>query len=281
MFVQLINCMKKIIILLTITAFLNGCQRGRQDVMEIDFGEPSNRDELFDSLMWLQYHCPEEEEKTIYEWNWAYDVRETLDVEDMDSLTTLSRIEDDSYRFLSKSGIPFQMNTASNMYAGTARFCMLNTYQSLAKLVIETPLGENDSYYYDYALWEELFNEFDAKYDNTGSSRGYELDYYYIQLAESRTDRLLEELAFFSETAADQDKYFNAKRPKMDKQWMKKHPAIQNWYNHRMKMAKQIQRLNPAWTQCIRALTYKQLDLYIKFEILAEKDYDIGDGILR
>lgn len=267
---------KILLILLSITFLLNGCQRGKPEVEEINFEEPTYGEAVFDSLMWLQYHCPEDEEKTIYEWNWAYDVREVLDVEDLDSLTTLSRNADDSYHFLADSGIPFQMNTATNMYAGTARFCMLNVYQSLAELVYETPLGENDSYYHDYALWEDLFNEFDAKYDNSGSSRGYEVDFYYTQLAESRTDHLLEELAFISETDADQKKYTNAKPPKMDKQWIKTHPSIQHWYDHRMKMAQKIHLTNPAWAQCIRALTYKQVALYIKFEIISEKEYDIG-----
>lgn len=60
------------------------------EVEDMDFDEVACRDDLFDSLMWLQYHCPEDEEKTVYEWNWAYDVRETLGVDDLDSLTILS-----------------------------------------------------------------------------------------------------------------------------------------------------------------------------------------------
>ena len=254
---------KILLLLLTMMAILNGCQRERQDVADNDFEEPSYRDDLFDSLMWLQYHCPDDEGKTVYEWNWAYDVREVLGIKNLDSLTILSRNEDNSYQYLSDSGIPFQMNTASNVYAGTARFCMLNVYQAL---VCETPLGENDNYYHDYVLWEELFKEFDAWYVNGGSGRGYEVDYYYTQLAEFRTESLLEELAFFSEDETNQKQYANAKPPRMDKQWMKTHSAIQNWYKHRMKMAK-----------CIRALTYKQVDLYIRYEIKTEKEYNFDD----
>ena len=169
------------------------------------------------------------------------------------------------------------MNTASNVYAGTARFCMLNVYQALAELVSETPLGENDNYYHDYVLWEELFKEFDAWYVNGGSGRGYEVDCYYTQLAEFRTEYLLEELAFFSEDETNRKLYANARHPRMDKQWMKTHSAIQNWYKHRMKMANKIQRHNSSWAQCIRALTYKQVDLYIRFETKTEKEYNFDD----
>ena len=268
---------KTLLLLLTIVAFLNGCQRGKQDVADIDFGEPSYRDELFDSLMWLQYHCPEDEEKTIYEWNWAYDVREALDVDDLDSLTTLSRNEDNSYQYLSDSGIPFQMNTASNMYAGTARFCMLNVYQALVELVYETPLGENDNYYHDYALWEELFKEFDAWYVNGGSGRGYEVDYYYSQLAEFRTESLLEELAFFLDDKPTPKQFAKVASPRWDAQWIKVHPAIQNWYNHRMNMAKRIQHTNPSWAKYIRTQTNKLAEQYRKFEIETEKEYSYDE----
>ena len=73
--------MEKIFLLsLIVTIFLSGCRQGRGDVDAEDMGfdEVTCRDDLFDSLMWLQYHCPEDEEKTVYEWNWAYDVREKL-----------------------------------------------------------------------------------------------------------------------------------------------------------------------------------------------------------
>ena len=264
---------KILLLLLTMMAILNGCQRERKDVADNDFEEPSYRDDLFDSLMWLQYHYPDAEEKTIYEWNWAYDVREVLGIKNLDSLTILSRNEDDSYQDLSDSGIPFQMNTASNVYAGTARFCMLNVYQALAELVCETPLGENDNYYHDYVLWEELFKEFDAWYVNGGSGRGYEVDYYYSQLAEFRTESLLEELAFFLDDKPTQKQAAKVLPPRWDAQWIKVHPAIQNLYNHRLKMAKRIQYTNPAWAKYIRTQTNKLAEQYRKFEIETEKEY--------
>ena len=272
--------MEKILLLFfIITFFLSGCRQGRGnvEVEDMDFDDVTCRDDLFDSLMWLQYRCPEDEEKTVYEWNWAYDVRETLGVDDLDSLTTLSRNQDHSYRYLSDSCVPFEINTATNMYAATARFCMLNVYQSLAEQAYETPLGDNDSYYHDYALWEELFNEFDAWYVNGGSGRGYEVDGYYIHLAELRKEYLLKELAFFSEEEADKEQDAKVLPPQWDRQWIENHPAIQNWYNHRMKMATRIQRTNPSWTQCIRALTNKLAEQYRKFEIEIEKEYRFDD----
>lgn len=272
--------MEKIFLLsLIVTIFLSGCRQGRGNVEAEDMGfdEVTCRDDLFDSLMWLQYYCPEDEEKTVYEWNWAYDVRETLGVDDLDSLTTLSRNQDHSYRYLSDSCVPFEINTATNMYAATARFCMLNVYQSLAELAYETPLGDNDSYYHDYALWEELFKEFDAWYVNGGSGRGYEVDGYYIRLAEFRTESLFDELALFMEEKPSQKLAAKVLPPQWDIQWIEDHPAIQNWYNHRMKMATRIQRTNPTWAQCIRALTNKQAEQYRKFEIETEKEYRFDD----
>ena len=118
---------------------------------DLDFEDQDCPNELFDSLIWQQYRCPDDDEKTAYEWNWAYDVREAIGVEDLDSLASLSRDMDSSYHFLATSGIPFQMDTATRAYAGTARFCMLNVYQALAELVAETPLNDNYSYYIDYA----------------------------------------------------------------------------------------------------------------------------------
>ena len=53
--------------------------------------------------------------------------------------------------------------------------------------------------------------------------------------------------------------------------------CAKNWYNHRMKMATRIQRTNPSWTQCIRALTNKLAEQYRKFEIEIEKEYRFDD----
>lgn len=271
--------MGKIIQLLLILPLLfDGCHRGGQEDADWDFEITEYPGECFDSLMWQQYHCPDGEEKTAYEWNWAYEVREALGVDDLDSLTTLSRNQNHSYRYLSDSCAPFEINTATNMYAATARFCMLNAYQALAELVYETPLGDNDSYYHDYALWEELFKEFDGWYVNGGSGRGYEVDCYYIQLAKFHTESLLDELAFFQESKPSQKQIAKALPPQWDEQWIGTHPAIQNWYNHRMKMAQKIHRVNLSWAQCIRALTYKQAALYTKFEIETEKEYRYDDA---
>ena len=263
---------------LTMTILLQGCKRGGHEVVEeMDIETLPTCDALFDSLIWLQYHCPDDEEKTVYEWNWAYDVREAMGVEDLDSLITLSREMDDSYQYLSDSCIPFEMNTATNVYAGTARFCMLNVYQMLAELVYDTPLGEDAYYYNDYVLWEELFKEFDAWYVNGGSGRGSEINCYYRQLAEFRTDNLLDELNFFLEDNPQQQQAAKALPPHWDPQWIKTHPAIRHWYEHRMKMADKIRRTNPAWAGCIRTLTYRQVALYTKFEKETEDYYRIDE----
>lgn len=267
--------MKKILLLfLSSLFFLYGCKQGGKEQEEMDWETSSYCSTLFDSLIWQQYHCPDDEEKTVYEWNWAYNVRETLGVEDLDSLTTLSGEMNESYHSYADSGITSVMTTATEAYAGTARFCMLNVYQALAELVVDTPLGRNDSYYYDYALWEELFKEFDIRYENAGNGRLIEVNGYYRQLAELRTEVLYEELAFFSEEKPLLEQFANAQPPQWNKQWIKSHPAIHRWYEHRIKMASMLQSHHPVWAQCIRALTYKQVTLYTQFEKETEEYYE-------
>ena len=70
---------------------------------------------LFDSLIWKQYHCPDSTDKATYEWNWAYETREALGVEDIDSLNALCAEEDDDYKSHADSGITLEMTTASEV----------------------------------------------------------------------------------------------------------------------------------------------------------------------
>lgn len=269
--------MKILLSILSMTFFLHGCNRGGQHLSDIDYEEQECPNELFDSLIWQQYHCPDDEGKTAFEWNWAYDVRETMGVEDLDSLTIFSRDMDDSYHDLLESGIPFQMGTAARAHAGTARFCMLNVYQTLAELVEDTSLDDDYSYYNDYALWEDFFKEFDDRYVHGGSGRDAEIHCYYKQLAEFHTEYLLEELSCFLEDGGVLKKHTKSTPPRWDKQWIKTHPAIRRWYDHRMQMADKILRYNPSWAKCIRTLSNKQVALYIKFEKETEDFYRFDD----
>lgn len=259
---------KMVVILLLALPFFDACHRERQDMADLDFEMPKYPDELFDSLMWLQYQCPDDEEKTVYEWSWAYDVRETLDVDDLDSLTTLCKEEDDSYHSYAESPSTSDMTTAAEIYAATARFRMLNAYQALAELTAETPLGQDaDCYFDDYALWENLYKEFDERYQNTGNDRFMMLFSYYSHLADLRTDILLEELACLSE---GRKTYPNATPPQLDQEWLKSHPAIRHWYDYRMAMANNLQPHDLSQAQSLRALTYKQFTRYVEYETEAE-----------
>ena len=159
------------------------------------------------------------------------------------------------------------MTTAAEVYAGTARFRMLNIYQTLAEMTADTPLGETDFYYHDYMLWEELFEEFDENYEEGGNGRGIELCCYYRRLAELRMEILLEELAFFSEDKSKYEPYVHVAPSPCEKQWLISHPAIHRWYDYRMLMANRIQRDNPSWAQTLRDLTFKQVSHYRQFEI--------------
>lgn len=258
-------------LLLILPLLFDGCHRGGQEEVDWDFDISEYPVARFDSLMWLQYHCPDGEEKTVYEWNWAYEVREALGLEDLDSLETLCHELNGSYESYASSGTTCYMTTAAEVFAGTARFRMLNVYQTLAGLTADTPLGETDFYYHDYMLWEELFKEFDENYEEGGNGRGVELCGYYRRLAELRMEILLEELAFFSEDKAKSKPYVHVAPSPRGKQWLISRPAIHRWYNYRMLMADRIQRDDPSRAQFFRVLTFKQVSLYRQFEIKTER----------
>ena len=258
------NCYMRDLILLTsfILPFLLSCKQGGQEVADFDDEMPKSPDQRFDSLMWLQYHCPDDEEKTAYEWNWAYDVRETLGVDDLDSLAALTREQDDGYQSYASSCVTSDMVTASEVYAGTARFRMLNAYEALAELTAETPLGSlDDCYYRDYVLWEELYKEYDEYYNETGGFRFVNLNSYYAYLADLRTELLRQELACFSGSQGSP----KPSDAKVDIHWDKQHKAIRRWYDYRLTMAEKLQQTAPSQAQCIRALSRQAVQWYMEF----------------
>ena len=226
---------------------------------------------LFDSLIWKQYHCPNSVDKATYEWNWAYETREALGIEDIDSLNTLCTEEDDDYKSYADSGITFEMTTASEIYAATARFRMLNVYQSLANMSAETPLVNEDYYFLDYVLWEKLYEEFDYRYDEGGNSRFIFLNSYYRNIADLRTEMLYAELILFSNGIMDSG-VVKCKEP----HWDKIHHAIRNWYDHRMKMADELQSQDKNKADYIRYLTYKYVEEYMVHDAETMKTYGIN-----
>ena len=249
-------------LLLILPLLFDGCHRGGQEEIDCDFEITDYPGARFDSLMWLQYNCPDGEDKTTYEWNWAYEVREALDVDDLDSLATLCHGLDASYESYANSGTTCYMTTAAEVYAGTARFRMLNIYQTLAELAAETPLGSlNDCYYRDYVLWEELYKEYDEYYNETGGFRFVNLNSYYAYLADLRTELLRQELACFS-AGKNSPKLSDAKA---DLRWDKQHKAIRRWYDYRLTMAEKLQQTAPSQAQCIKTLSRQAVQWYMEF----------------
>lgn len=271
------NMEKIVVVLLAISTMMFGCKGKGQMSDKLDYEVSQAPDELFDSLLWQQYHCPDRTEKTIYEWNWAYGVRETIGIDDLDSLSTLSLELDSSYHSYAASPMAADMTTASEVYAGTARFRMLNIYQSLADLMAESPLGDEDCYFMDYSLWEELFKEFDYWYKDKGNWRFIFLNSYYKHIADLRSEVLKEELTLLSNGEPKQNTIVESIAPRLDKKWMNEHQTISRWFDHRMKMADKIQRTSEYQAGCIRALTYKQMSLYIEYQTKAEKEYYMED----
>ena len=158
--------MKKTILFVLLLILLLSCKRGGQDKVGADSEiEVSNYPgELLDSLMWAQYHCPEGEDEMIYKWNWAYDACDSLGVNDLESLDSLTyQLEAEYEPYL--GGPTLTMITAADLYAGTARFRMINAYHVLAYMMDNTPLGgENNDYLEDFVRWENLYQEFDNYY---------------------------------------------------------------------------------------------------------------------
>ena len=268
---------KFLIFILAVSAILSGCESIRNENGGKDFEVDKTLSKVFDSLIWLQYQCPDTESKTLYEWNWAYNVRETLGVEDMDSLTILTHEMNESYQLCVASPMTADMTTASEACAGTARFRMLNVYQALADFMAVTPLGDEGSYYKDYVLWEELYKEFEYWYKDKGNWRFIFLNDYYMKLADLRTKILREELSCLSNDRDSKDGWYNKRASHGDEEWMNRHPAICRWYAHRMKMSDKLQSRSLSQAQFVSALTYKQLTLYVEYQTEAEKEYNMED----
>ena len=271
------NKEKILVVLLAISTMLLGCKGKGQMPNKLDNDVSIALYELFDSLLWQQYHRPDKIEKTVYEWNWAYNVRKSIDIDDLDSLAALSHELDSSYHSYAASPMAADMTTASEVYAGTARFRMLNVYQALADLMEDSPLGDNDNYFKDYVLWEELFKEFDYWYKDKGNWRFIFLNSYYKHIADLRTEVLKEELDLLSNGESEQKESVTSKVPRLDWKWMKEHQAISRWFDHRMKMADIIQSYSAYQAECIRTLTYKQVTLYVEYQTKAEKEYYMED----
>ena len=248
-----------------------GCKRQYQSSAIFDIDTSINPIVSFDSLIWRQYHCPDSVDNATYEWNWAYETREALGIEDIDSLNALCAEEDDEYKSYAESGITFEMTTASEVYAATARFRMLNVYQSLANMAAETSLVNEDCYFQDFVLWEKLYEEFDYRYDEGGNSRFIYLNSYYRNIANLRTEILYAELDMFSRgiMGSGAIKY---KEP----HWDKIHHAIRKWYDHRMKMADELQSQDKSKADYIRYLTYKYVEEYMFHDAETMNSYSVN-----
>lgn len=253
--------------LFVLVLILLGCKRGVQDKVGADpeFEVSSYSGGLLDSLMWAQYHCPEGEDEMIYKWNWAYDVCDFLGINDLESLDSLTyQLEEDYKPYF--GGPTLSMITAADMFAGTARFRMINAYHVLAYMMDNTPLGgEKNDYMEDFVRWEKLYQEFDNYYNESGNIRPMNLGYYYRQIAKMRTEILFEEISLFSGESTQPDEL--EKKPRWDKQ----HQAIRYWFDHRMKMADKLQYHDAFQAQCLRASTLKAVQRYFEFTLSFEK----------
>lgn len=262
------NIMKKVLVIpMTLLALLFSCKGGKQQLSEAGAESLLVADEMYDSLIWLQYQCPPDEEETVYQWNWAMETRETLGIEERATLDILCDELDSCYAPLS-GGPTCDMIIAARLYFATARFRMLNAYQETAAYNPDSILDDKDFYYQDYALWEKIYEEFDRLYDNMGNGRFLYLSDYYTHLAKLRRDALLiERFSFSADKMPTEEK--KTKEPK----WDKEHKAIRNWYNYRMSMIKQLQRRNAPLAYYMRHITNDLAIKFYEFQAEVDKEY--------
>ena len=265
--------MQKILILLAIIAMLGGCKRNEKASPERVTAPYAINAEgemtfpglasdtpvaILDSLLSDLYIDASPASTARHEWEWAKRVRlalgMTAEVTDLDPLADVSYRLDEVYAPLTAYS-QYDMNLAAGVFASMAKFRLLNAYQALDSLMMGS-LGRKD-YFNDYLLWEGVYQEYEDRYTDGGSSAPMMLSFAHKTLSELRRTILMEEIGYLNvEHEGAAEWYVEADEIR----WKPEQKAIRLWYDHRMKMAGKLGNTNRA--EYLRRMTYKTVFIY-------------------
>ena len=261
--------MKKLLFLMAVVAILGGCRRNEGSLT------PDERDEeewtwrfdslptdtsvmILDSMLNKLYVDASPASKARHEWEWAREARCALDLSseviDLGHLDEVSERLDEYYAPMTAYS-QADMNEAAGVFACTAKFRMLNAYQTLESLMEDS--FDSKDLFTDYLLWESVNQEYEDNYTDGGSSAPMMLSFAYKTFCELRRTILMEEIGYLDvEHEGAAEWYVNADEIR----WKPEQKAIRLWYDHRMKMADRLGDSSRA--EYLRRMTYKTVFIY-------------------
>lgn len=261
--------MRKLLFLMAIVVIFSGCRRNEGSLT------PDERDEeewawrfdslptdtsvmILDSMLNKLYVDASPASRARHEWEWAREARRALDLSseviDLGHLDEVSERLDEYYAPMTAYS-QADMNEAAGVFACTAKFRMLNAYQTLDSLMEDS--FDSKDLFTDYLLWEGVNQEYEDNYTDGGSSAPMMLSFAHKTFCELRRTILIEEIGYLDvEHEGAAEWYVDADEIR----WKPEQKAIRLWYDHRMKMADRLGDLSRA--EYLRRMTYKTVFIY-------------------
>ena len=263
-------------ILLAAAMLFGGCHQ-KQEInfqekpqTEVSCPASDNHVTVLDSMLVYLNVDAEPASKASYEWKWAKHTRIALGMEEesvnLDSLDALSFEVDKIYAPLTASS-PSEANVAAGVFAATACFRLLNSYNVLADQLCE--LLDVNCFLQDYTLWRGVYSEYEESHINAfGRNTSYMLSMAQKTIYDLRHTILMEEICYLvdregaAEWLVDADEIC----------WKSEQKAIHLWYDHRMEMAEKLGNTNLA--EYLRRITYKTVLIYQHLQLGWQYDFE-------
>lgn len=272
--------MKQLLFMMAIFAILNGCKRNESS-LTFDEMDPDREWMLktlpadtpvaiLDSMLNKLYIDASPSLKARHEWEWAKQTRRALglssEINDLGHLAKVSERLDEYYAPLTAYS-QSDMNEAVGVFACTAKFRMLNAYQTLDSLMEDS--FDSKDLFTDYLLWEGVDREYDDNYTDGGTSASMMLSFAHKTICELRRSILMEEIGYLDvEHEGAAEWYVEAD----ELRWKPEQKAIRLWYDHRMKMAEKLGNTNLA--EYLRRMTYKAIFIYHHLQLGWHYDFE-------